>query len=928
MRRKYFAILTAIAASVSISAAETAALPLPVRGMDVCTPESPAGDTVRQSLVHAVVTGRVTDSSTGEPVPGANVMLQPPDGRALYGFTTTDGEGRYRFEYGIRADSVRVMITGFNIKKAWKNAALVPAGSVSEGSGKESRSATVDFKAEYEAMMINEVKVTAEPVKRHGDTLSYLVDSYIDTLTDRAIGDVLRKMPGIDVDAAGQIRYNNRPINKFYIEGLDLMGGRYGVAVNNVRAEDISKVEVLENHQPIKALKDVAFSPDAAINLRLKDGAKGSLIATLSLGGGYKPWMWNGELALMLFAGKYQMMTTVKSNNSGDDVSSELTSFYDSFQKEYSPLSVHLPALPDTDRERYMDNLTHAVSVNNIVKLGDSTDADNTLNINAVYLHDRQRYNSSSLTTYYLPGGQPPLEIDETTSATELSDGAEIKLRYNLNNEKIYLNEQIAFGAEWNRNSGSVLSDGTPVEQSMTVSPQLRLQNDLSFVKVLKGNVRLNFSSRINASSLPATLRVTPVLYPEIFGYGQQAREAVQLMDNRKLYTRNTLSFNKGFKSGLGMFVSAGVEADIQGMTSGLTPGEGIAPADSMRNDMYYHKINAILFTGLTYRYRGFHITGGLGLTYSDLLIRDKVQGSDRRLGKLLLNPNVSMSAEITPSLKFNASGAIFNNLGAPSSIYSGYIMTDYRLIGSRNSDIAQGLYQTYSAELSYADALISLFGSVRADYWRSRSNIMYGTEYYGSLSRVGTYNIDNLSQGWGIEGKIEKRFDAISTTVGIPVGFRRTWMDVLRQGEVMPVSTWSLPLGLEVSSRLARSAFMEYYIRYVRSSSSTRDEAFSPINALHQRLGFNFVFFKRLSLNISGEHYLNDAITSGSRNIFFLDASISYRTRRMEYVLEGRNLLNTGTYNQRVWSDITNYQYNYLLRPLSLIFKIKFSIG
>ena len=49
------------------------------------------------------------------------------------------------------------------------------------------------------------------------------------------------------------------------------MGGRYGVAVNNVRAKDISRVEVLENHQPIKALKDVEFSPDAAINLRLKD---------------------------------------------------------------------------------------------------------------------------------------------------------------------------------------------------------------------------------------------------------------------------------------------------------------------------------------------------------------------------------------------------------------------------------------------------------------------------------------------------------------------------------------------------------------------------------------------------------------------------------------------------------------------------------
>lgn len=913
MKLKAFSILIAAAVLACISVAETFALPLQAQR-----------DTVQQSLVHAVVTGRVTDSGTGEPVPGANVILQTADGRALYGFTTTDSDGRYRFEYSLRADSVRVMITGFNIRKAWRNVPLTA-------------SVTADFQAEYERLQLNEVTVTAEPIRRRGDTLSYLVDSYIDTLTDRAIGDVLRKMPGIDVSESGQIRYNNRPINKFYIEGLDLMGGRYGIAVNNVRARDISRVEVLENHQPIKALKDVEFSPDAAINLRLKDGAKGSLIATLSLGGGYKPWMWNGELALMLFTGNYQMMTTVKSNNSGDDVTTELTSFYDAFAKEYSQLGIHTPATPDTDRERYMDNLTHAVSINNIVRLGDSTDNDNTLNINAIYLHDRQRYNSSSLTTYYLPDGQPPLEIDETTSATELSDEAELKLRYNLNNEKIYLNEQIAFGAEWNRNSGSVLSDGTPVEQAMTVDPQLRLQNDLGFVKVMNGNIRLNFSSRINASSMPATLRVTPVLYPEIFGYGQQAQDAVQLMDNRKLYTRNILSFSKGFKGGLDLFVSAGVVADIQGMTSGLTPEDGIAPADSMRNDMYYHKIDAMANAGLTYRYRGFRITGGLGLTYSDLLVRDKVQGSDRRLGKLLFNPNISMDLEITPNLKLLASGALINNLGAPSSIYSGYIMTDYRVIGSRDGDIARGLYRRYSAELRYADALLSLFGSVQTSYTRSRSNLMYGTEYIGSLSRIQTYSIDNVSQGWSIDGKIEKRFDAISTTIGIPVGFTRNWMDVLRQGEIMPVSTWSLPVGLELSSRLAPKIFLEYYIRYVRSASeilptgpkaAETAEVLTPINAVHQRLRLSTTFFKRLSASITGEHYLNDAISGGSRNIFFLDASISYKARKFEYILEGRNLLGTGTYNQRTYSDITNFQYLYRLRPLSVMFKIRFSLG
>ena len=110
MKLKTFAILTAAAVLACLSVAETFALPSQAQR-----------DTVRQSLVHAVVTGRVTDSGTGEPVPGANVMLQTADGRALYGFTTTDSDGRYRFEYSLRADSVRVMITGFNIRKAWRS---------------------------------------------------------------------------------------------------------------------------------------------------------------------------------------------------------------------------------------------------------------------------------------------------------------------------------------------------------------------------------------------------------------------------------------------------------------------------------------------------------------------------------------------------------------------------------------------------------------------------------------------------------------------------------------------------------------------------------------------------------------------------------------------------------------------------------------
>lgn len=876
---------------------------------------------VQPAMAQTTISGTVRYARSGETVAGANVIFQTPDRKTVYGFDITGADGTFLFEYNSSADSVRIMVTGFNLKNTSRIVPL-PTGPL-------------DFQVDFEETTLKEVVVRAAPVKRRGDTLSYFVSAYADSLVDRSIGDVMKKMPGIDVSEAGQIRYNSRPINKFYIEGLDLMGGRYGVAVNNVRAKDIARVEVMENHQPIRAMEGLEYSPDAAINLRLKNSAKGSLISTIQLGVGYKPWLWNGELALMYFTGKWQTMTTYKTNNAGQDVTSELESFYDRLEEEYSSLSVHKPAVPDTDRERYMDNETHAVSISNILKL--SEDSDHTLNLNVMYLHDRQRFNSKSLTTYYLPG-ESPLEIDEATSATETSDETEIKVKYNRNDKNVYLSEQLSFGAKWDDNFGRVINGTGTVDQRFGMR-QLRSQNDLRFTKVLNGDIRLNFTSRVYASELPSNLRVNPVLYPEIFGY--DAQEALQEVSNRKLRTDNNIFIIKTFpKAGIDLHTSMGLIADLQKMTSSLyepvsAAADCKAIPDSLLNDTDYRRFDLRANLGMTYHLRDFSISTGICPVYSYVFSDDHISGCDRRRDKVFFNPHIELDWRITPNLSFLASGSIIGNIGAASNIFSGYIMTDYRLIGSRDGRIAEGSHQNYSAELRYADALLSLFGSVKVDYQRNDSNLMYGTEYFGSLSRVRTYDIENTSQGWGIEGRIEKRFNAISTTVGIPVGYRRNLMDVLRQGIIMNTATWSFPVGLEVSSRLATNAFLEYKAKYVRSGSkilggggNERMETLKAINALHQRLGFNFVFFKRLTFNICGEHYLNDAIYSGSRNIFFLDATLKLKTKKFEYILEGRNLLNNDFYNQRSWSDITNYQYNYNLRPVSVIFKIRFSLG
>ena len=81
-------------------------------------------------------------------------------------------------------------------------------------------------------------------------------------------------MPGIAINEDGSIEYQGKKINKFYIEGMDLLGGKYTQASENIDVDKVKKIQVFERHQPIKALKNTSFSEQAALNIVLGDGAK------------------------------------------------------------------------------------------------------------------------------------------------------------------------------------------------------------------------------------------------------------------------------------------------------------------------------------------------------------------------------------------------------------------------------------------------------------------------------------------------------------------------------------------------------------------------------------------------------------------------------------------------------------------------------
>ena len=169
------------------------------------------------ALAQVNVTGKVIDRENSEPLIGASVIVKGADGK-IKKFASSKSDGGFSMTMP-SVNGCRLEVTMMSFAKQ-----SIPLDSV-------------DFPLtvymEPGTTLLKEVTVKADRIREQGDTITYNVGSFVQQ-QDRSIGDVLKRMPGIDVANNGKIQYQGEDINKFYIEGSDLLGGKYGIATNGI----------------------------------------------------------------------------------------------------------------------------------------------------------------------------------------------------------------------------------------------------------------------------------------------------------------------------------------------------------------------------------------------------------------------------------------------------------------------------------------------------------------------------------------------------------------------------------------------------------------------------------------------------------------------------------------------------------------------
>ncbi|MEA4918389.1 hypothetical protein [Proteiniphilum sp.] len=868
------------------------------------------------SYTQTTLSGTVKNKR-GEPLT-VTVTVQAKGSNAITGFTTTDGEGRYSLTYKGTVDSLVVTASGVSVGK---HSRIVP-----------NRPGQVDFSIEEKAMELKEVTVTAAPIRRNGDTLSYSVSAYT-RQNDRTIEDVLKKMPGIKVDASGTISYNQKPINKFYIENLDLLQGRYGIATKNIEAKDVSTVQVMENHQPIKVLADKVFSDAAAINLKLKESARGKLIMTALAGAGYEPAMWNAELAAMYFASRKQNMTTYKGNNAARDLSAEIGMHrgydhgYGGGLEDVSMLSVAAPSTPPVGKNRYIDNISNSITTNQLFKL----DKDMEMTLSAIYYNDRVEKEGYSLSEQFLPGDSS-VRIEESIKSLTRTNNLEMSVKLNSNAEKNFFNNSLNIKGNWNNDRGTGITRSNVGDMNETLSqylskPAFSVDNSLDFIKEIgKKNYKIFFSVAYNHS--PHNLTVTPANY---FG-------SKNLSSLEQSVVSNNLSSSLRTSYGLkvrNVNIDYGIwgSVDLKGLDTELTGTDTaslfVTAADSLKNDLWYNTCQVGINQNYTYSNNGrLKVTLAIPVVNHTLAINDRIPDKSTQYNRWIINPSLKVSYDLTRELAASMGGNFQKNYGNMGNAYTGYIMHSYRSLLRNTID---HLFESRSGganiSLQYRDAFRQLFFNMGANYGKSWSNLLYGFDYNGIMQVKKTIDQPTQSENYGFNFSGSKGFDFWKTTLNVSGGYSEGRGDQLIQDEILTYRSEGYNAGASINTTPSTFINLSYSFGWSKSWSFSEElpTRFPAIRSQNHSAGIWVNPTKSFGINLSGDYRYNSAVNN--RNTTFLDARMRYKNGKTEWELECNNLFNVKQYISASYTNLSTYYYRYNLRPRSLLLNVRFKL-
>ena len=848
-----------------------------------------------------VISGRLVDTA-GESIPNVSVLVHNIGSDLIMAYGFSDIDGNYEISFNLPADSLDIKTNSSFYEKITKRIT--------------NTSQTIDFVLKEEVYELKGVTVMARSIEKTGDTVEYFVDSFVG-LEDKSIEDVLKKMPGIEVEGNGQILYQGLPIQKFYVEGMDLMDGQYATISKNLPHQSVASVEIYENHQPIQLLQDRIETDRASLNIKLSKDV--TVTGSGEVGIGAYPLLWNANVTPMLFTNKMQMIASLQSNNIGKDLlNNNMISYYQDADEEApdadEELSIISSPIPLIEKSRYLDNTSHLANFNILAPISKTTQ----MRVNLSYINDLQKQNSSQQNTYFLPNDT--ISYTETISNKIYDSYLKGDVAIDRNDKKAYVKDKIEFSKRWNKSYGYVLNNDENINQILN-NQAMSVANDLRVLFPV-GKHLLDFVSYNSYDNLPESLNVEPGVFEEIFNVGKPYQKTSQHFDKERFFTNEALS---GIFTFGNIIVSSklGISHYQNKVKTNLAifPHENLLGYISLMNDVNHTYTKPYLSSRLEYKLRRatFVLNFPLSLNHATTNNREEKQ----ELTKVFLNPKLSFKYEFNNMFKINASGQYEQNIDNFENYYDNPVLSDYQSLFTMTAPMSVSDLTRANVRFTFNQPFYAINSSLSYTYQHRNSDIIYkydidenGASYLQMIESPNTsdYHVINLN--------VKKFISVIKTTIGLKANLLHNTRHNILNGSLVENKNISASIIPNMMVTIKHWAHFNYSFNFNNIQTFSEDVKKSDVNYLRHYCKLNIFPHRDHLITLNSEIY-----SHLGKNYIYFDASYQYSIPKykLDFELKCNNIFNNKLYVSYYSGAFSIVESIYEIRPMEIFLSVKF---
>lgn len=887
------------------------------------------------SLAQSIKVRGVISDTLNEPLEFANVIATVKESGAIESYGITNQDGRYQLD--LPTGQTYVLKASFLGYDPLDREVAIPEGS---------DNLQLDFRLTAISDQLDEVEIVYEmPVTVKGDTIVYNADSFT-TGDERKLGDIMKKLPGVEVNDDGEIEVEGKAVQKVMVEGKDFFDGDSKLATRNIPADAVEKVEVLRNYNEVGQMRGLGNDQDnVAINIKLKEGKKRFWFGELSAGAGEggDQFRYLAKPKLFYYSPEYSINLITDVNNIGEvpftfrDYFNFTGGFRNFNQQGGTRFNISQGDLgfAVTQNNRAQDIETRFLAgnfswrANKVLDLsGFAILSDNRTNI--VNNSIRQFINSGitestgsnndqrnqlamlKLSGVYKPNTDFQLDYDallktskQTEDASTLSQfsGNTNNIEENLENRPYSINQNVNVYYtldEKNIFAGQVQHLWQNEDPFYNAITDLLPFSGILPVDTLQNRYDINQQKNIRTNKIDAK-----VDYFYVLGNTSNLN-----------FTLGLTSSNQQFDSNIFQLLGNGSRLDLE-----QTPeidGEQL----SLVNDVRYGFTDA--FLGARYKVKTGQFIFTPGVTLHNYNLRDEQLGTTRTQNNWMLLPefNAIWNIKKSESLRFNY--AIAAEYTDVNNFARAFVFNNYNRMFRGNRELENAMSQSYN--LNYFNFNLFNYTNINANIsYTRRINAFKNNSEIVAINQVGSpFNIDSNfpDETFSAGGRFSKTIKKLQFNLNASTALSKSYNQINRQITESRSFTQNYRASVRSNFREWPNFEAGYRININNYDNGGLEQTFYTQRPF---ANMDINFLKYFSLNAEWEYYNYSNRENTIENSYsFLNATLYYQKGESpwEFSLQGSNLLDTAFLNNDSFNEqfSTTSQYFVLPRILMLI--------